>query len=97
VVDVSFHPEARAEYLAALDWYQARSFQAAERFETEVERALDLIKSNPTLFPKCDNDHRYVGVHRYPYNLIYQHQPDQVLVVAVAHSKRSAGYWRGRV
>jgi plasmid stabilization system protein ParE len=96
VVEVFFHPGARAEYLDALAWYQARSPQAADRFEAELERTLDLIKSNPTLFPRYDADHRYVGLRRYPYSLIYQHSPDQILVVAVAHSRRAAGYWQGR-
>jgi hypothetical protein len=40
-MDILFHPEARAEYLDALAWYQARSPQAAERFEAELERTLD--------------------------------------------------------
>ncbi len=77
--------------------YQARSPQAADRFEAEIEKALDLARSNPTLFPKYDDDHRYIGVRSYPYSLIYQYELDRIFVVAVAHSSRSAGYWRGRV
>jgi toxin ParE1/3/4 len=96
VVDVTFHAEALAEYVDALAWYQARSPRAADRFEAEIEKALDLVKSNPTLFPRFDDDHRFVGVRNYPYSLIYQYHPDQIVVVAVAHSSRSAGYWRGR-
>jgi toxin ParE1/3/4 len=97
VIDVLFHPEARAEYLDALAWYRVRSPQAADRFEAEMERALDLVKSNPTLFPKYDEDHRYVGVRRFPYSVVYQVHPDHIYVLAVAHSKRSAGYWQERV
>jgi toxin ParE1/3/4 len=68
----------------------------AERFEAEVDKVLNLLKANPTLFAKYDDDHRYAGVKRYPYSLIYRQQPDQILIVALAHSSRSAGYWRGR-
>jgi plasmid stabilization system protein ParE len=92
VVDVWFHPEARAEYLDALTWYQMRSPQTSAQFEVEVERALDLIKSNPTTFPKYDDEHRYVGLRRYPYSVIYRYQPDEIYVVAIAHSSRAAGY-----
>jgi plasmid stabilization system protein ParE len=96
VADVRFHPEAQAEYEAALMWYQARSVRAAARFEAEMQRTLDLIAVNPDLFPPYDADHRFAVLRRYPYSVVYRVQPTQVLVIAVAHSSRSAGYWRGR-
>jgi hypothetical protein len=52
VAEVWFHPDARVEYLDALAWYEARSPRAAARFEEEVENIINLIGSNPTLFPK---------------------------------------------
>jgi plasmid stabilization system protein ParE len=96
VDDVRFHPEAEAEYLAALAWYRARSPRAAERFEAEVEHALGLIGANPGLFPRCDDEHRFVMLRRFPYSVVYLAQPDRIDVIAVAHSHRSAGYWQGR-
>jgi plasmid stabilization system protein ParE len=91
-----FHPEAQAEYQAALSWYQARSLRAATRFEAEVERVLEVIRSNPDLFPRYDDDHRFAVLRRFPYSVVYQEQTDQIFVVAVAHSSRSAGYWQRR-
>lgn len=96
MADVAFHPEAQAEYGAALAWYQARSPRAAARLESEVERMLGLIQANPQAFPAYDNDHRYAVLRRYPYSVVYQEQPDRVLVIAIAHAGRSAGYWQGR-
>ena len=37
MANVLFHPEAQAEYQASIAWYQARSPQAAVRFEAEVD------------------------------------------------------------
>lgn len=91
-----FHPEAQAEYDAALARYQSRSLQAAARFEAEVERVLSLIGSNPDMFPSYDDEHRFAILRRFPYSLVYHVQPGQVLIVAVAHSSRSPGYWQGR-
>jgi plasmid stabilization system protein ParE len=96
VADVVFHPEAQAEYDAARAWYQARSPQTAARFEAEVERVVGLIGASPEMFPSYDDDHRFAVLRRFPYSLIYQVQPTQVFVVAVAHSSRAAGYWQGR-
>lgn len=96
MANVVFHPEAQAEYDAAHVWYQARSPRAASRFEAEVEHFLGLIENSPELFPNYDDDHRFAVLKRFPYSIVYQVQPGQIYVVAVAHTSRSAGYWQGR-
>jgi toxin ParE1/3/4 len=96
VADILFHPEAQAEYDAAVAWYQARSPRAASRFEAEMERVLGMIGTTPELFPSYDEDHRFAVLKRFPCCAIYQVQPGRVYVDAVAHSSRSEGYWQGR-
>ncbi len=96
MANVLFHPEAQAEYDAALAWYQSRSMSAATRFEDEVERVLGLIAASPEMFPLYDDAHRFAVLRRYPYSVVYQVQSGQVYVVALAHSSRSAGYWQDR-
>jgi plasmid stabilization system protein ParE len=96
VDNIQFHPEAQDEYQVALIWYQARSPQAAARFEAEVERVLGSVAANPGMFPVYDDEHRFAMLRRFPYSVVYRMQPGQVYVVAVAHSRRSPGYWRGR-
>lgn len=96
MANVAFHPEAQAEYEAALAWYQARSPRTAARFEAEVDRVLGLIGANPELYPAYDDEHRFAVLRRYPYSIIFQVQPGQVYVIAVPHSGRAPGYWRGR-
>ena len=94
--DVEFHPEAQTDYLSALSWYQSRSPRTAARFETEMERMLNLIASSPEMFPPYDPEHRFVVLRRFPYSVIYQTLPGKVYVIAVAHSNRLARYWQGR-
>jgi toxin ParE1/3/4 len=96
VANTLFHPEAQAEYDAAIAWYQTRRPQAATRFEAEVERVIRLIESRPEMFPNYDEEHRFAVLRRFPYSVVYQVQKEQVYVVAVAHSSRSPGYWQGR-
>lgn len=96
MANVLFHPEAQAEYDAAVAWYQSRSLRAASRFEGEVERVLNSIEASPEMFPSYDDDHRFAMLRRFPYSVVYQVQSGQVYVIAVAHSSRSAGYWQGR-
>jgi plasmid stabilization system protein ParE len=96
VAEVRFHPEAQAEYQAALAWYHARSQQAADRFEAEVERVLGSVAANPAMFPLYDDEHRFATLRRFPFSVVYQVLPDGVCVIALAHSRRRPGYWQGR-
>jgi plasmid stabilization system protein ParE len=96
MADIHFHPDAQAEYNAALAWYQSRSPRAASRFEAEMERILGLIDASPEMFANYDDEHRFAVLRRFPYSVVYQTQSGQVYVVAVAHSSRSPGYWQGR-
>lgn len=66
MVDVGFHPEAQAEYQDAFAWYQVRSRQAADRFEAEMERALQAVTDRPMMFPVYDGLDRYVTLERFP-------------------------------
>jgi plasmid stabilization system protein ParE len=96
MANVSFLPAADADYQAALTWYRARNTQAAAKFEAAVADGVQRIVDRPELYSFVDNRHRQCLLRRYPYSLIYRVQPMGVLVVAVAHSRRSASYWRGR-
>lgn len=94
--EVRFHPEAEEEYQVALAWYQARSPRSAERFEVETERVLGMIAANSSMFARYDDEHQFVMLRRFPFSVVYRVHPDHVEVVALAHLRRSAGYWRGR-
>jgi toxin ParE1/3/4 len=97
MADISIHPDAEAEYEAALAWYMARSERAAAGFETAFEQALKKIAANPELYPLRDDRHRFCLLRRYPYSLIYRVEVGHIQVVAVAHALRLPGYWSGRI
>ena len=96
MAEVRFHPEADAEYRDALAWYRSRSPESAIRFEAEAERVLTSIAAGPESFARYDDDHRFAMLSRFPNSLVFRVQLGLVLVVAVAHSRRSPSYWRGR-
>jgi plasmid stabilization system protein ParE len=97
VADVTFLPPAEDEYRSALRWYEARSPVAAARFESEVARSVARLAANPQLYALEDDRHRLCPLGRFPYCLAYRVTPaGDVLVVALAHTARRPGYWRGR-
>ena len=62
----------------------------------ETDRVLGLVAANPLLFPLYNGDYRFASLQRFPYSVVYRVRPDRIDVIAVAHSRRSPGYWRGR-
>jgi plasmid stabilization system protein ParE len=96
VANITLLPAAQADYQQALNWYQGRSQRAAAGFEAAVDVALKRIASAPEQWAWCDDRHRFYILRRYPYSIIYRLEGEDVLVVAIAHSSRSASYWQGR-
>lgn len=96
VAEVSFLPGARADYEESLAWYGARSARAAAGFQEAVANGVQRIADHPESYATIDNRHRRCLLKRYPYSLIYRIEESGVLVVAVAHSRRSSRYWRRR-
>jgi toxin ParE1/3/4 len=39
---------------------------------------------------------RFLPVHGFPYRVVFLHEPEVIVVLAVAHSRRRPGYWRDR-
>lgn len=46
-----FHPEARLEFIAEIDWYDHREPPLGERFETAVRSAIDDAIEFPDAWP----------------------------------------------
>jgi plasmid stabilization system protein ParE len=97
VKKLRFHRAARPEYLDAVDWYGARSEEAALGFAELVEACLHEIPELPLAWPAWPmrNDIRVRTLQRYPYSIIY-HLGDEIVILAVAHQKRRPGYWLKR-
>src|SRR5262249_14022897 len=94
---IRFQRLARREYDSAIRWYARRSVQAALGFENEVNRALQLIATNPSGWPAFQGSDRFFRLRRYSYVLYYRIvDPTLGLIMAVAHSSRRPSYWRRR-
>jgi toxin ParE1/3/4 len=97
-----FHPEARAEFVADIDWYDEREADVGSRFEVAVREAVEAAVDSPeswAMWPDWDREPvvRSKAVTGFPYRVVYFVASDQLIVVAVAHAKRRPGYWRERL
>jgi len=97
-----FHPEARAEFVADVIWYDDREVGVGERFEIAVRAAIDAAVDSPeswAVWPGWGREPvvRSKTVSDFPYRVVYFVRDELLIIVAVAHAKRRPGYWGERV
>lgn len=85
---------AIAEYDAAYHWYSEQSQLAATRFREAVQIGLEQITTAPESWPVYDEQHRFHGIAKYPYTLIYHFDEATIFITAIAHHAREPGYWQ---
>jgi plasmid stabilization system protein ParE len=96
-IKVEFHRLALKEYDEARKWYAERSAGAAQKFKEAVDEATVRIARAPESLPRMSGPYRWARVRRFRYILVFRpRRPDEMVVVAVAHTSRRPGYWRRR-
>lgn len=96
-VRVEFHRLAKQEANKARSRYRPIRPELAVSFQQEVDAAAIRIAGNPSGWPVYKGPFHWVKTHRFPYILFYPIVEEMhVLVMAVAHTSRRAGYWNRR-
>ena len=93
---VEFHPLAADEAQAAERWYRERNATASDRFQRDLDRAIERISDRPEAGSPYLSNTRRVLLRRYPFFVVYRVRGENVQIVAVAHARRRPGYWRAR-
>jgi plasmid stabilization system protein ParE len=87
---------AEQEMLDAAAYYALQIRGLGADFLDKMESAIADIAENPERWPIVRSDIRRRLIHRFPYGLLYRVDPNEVVVLAVAHLHRHPAYWVGR-
>jgi toxin ParE1/3/4 len=90
-------PEAREEFLAAVEYYNSASAGLGEEFITDIENAVSRIRSFPRHGSPGASGTRRVVLGRFPFDVVYLENEGEVVVIAIAHQRRSPFYWSDRL
>lgn len=94
---VIFSPEARAEFDEAVQYYDQQRRGLGDELRGEIRGVLPRLQRSPLTFPVERGDIRRLMLTRFPYKLLYSVESDHVYVIALAHRRRSPGYWTNRL
>ena len=90
-------PEAEAEIAEAFDWYESRVVGLGESFLLCLDAALGAIVRTPLQFPRVHSVERCALVRRFPYEIFFVDDAEQIAVLSVFHAKRNPKSWRKRI
>jgi toxin ParE2 len=91
VRSVEFHPEAEAELVSAAQYFESHVEHLGLGLILAVRRAYERILEFPDSGRPFGRRLRRTLVRGFPYGLLYRVEPSRILIVAVAHLRRSAG------
>lgn len=95
---IRFLPAAAAELEADVERYERQREGRGQRFLSAVDTILALVERMPETFPVLRAPRvRAAKVSRFPYRVVYVLDGETIRVLAVAHGRRRAGYWRDRL
>lgn len=95
---VIFTQAARAELVAAQDWYEREVLGLGGRFRQEVDAVVQRMSRNPRQFHLVLKTVRRALLRRFPYSLFFLiEEDDTLLVIACFHASRDPVRWQKRV
>jgi len=79
-----------------VSFYRTQSFDAADNFLSSVQEFLLLLEKTPFIYQIANNVIRRIPMGRFPYNIFYTIDGNNVSVLAVVHQKRSPTIWHDK-
>ena len=88
---------AQRELDEAIAYYEAQIAGLGDAFLLETLRVIDLISHYPDAWHPLGPNVRRCRLTRFPYGVIYAHEPEGIIVLAIMHLHRKPDYWRDRL
>jgi len=90
------HPDAEAELLKAIAYYEEIRTDLGHDFSLEVYSAIQRAVSMPKSWTLIDVNIRRSLVSRFPYGILYSEVNNKIYILAVMNLHRNPDYWKDR-
>ena len=91
------HSEAEQELDQAVTYYEKAKSGLGREFRDEVLRSLAKIAENPMRYSVRKLDVRWANLDRFPYNVNYTVEGEDIVIVAIAGNRQKPFYWLRRL
>jgi plasmid stabilization system protein ParE len=94
---VLFLELAEQELYDSISYYEEQQINLGSRLKNEIYSALIRIQRFPSMFVETKKDIRKCVINKFPFNILYSIEENQIIVIAIAHHHRKPDYWVGRI
>ncbi len=96
---VVYHPESVQELEQAALWIENQRSGWGFRFTNAVIASVDRLREYPEAGALLERHVRKTTVRSFPFQVVYVYREElsEVVILAIAHSRRRPGYWAGRL
>ena len=96
MITVIVRPDAAADIEGAFQWYESQAAGLGGQFLDVISTQLHSLQKHPEQFPVVHRNTRRALLRRFPYQLFYRLDADDLIVVACLHGKRHPRRWETR-
>jgi plasmid stabilization system protein ParE len=95
-VKAKLTPEADLDAQDAIRWYDERDRALGDDFLQKVNDCIAAIQENPQKYPILHRHMRRGLVRRFPYEIIFEIENDEIIIYAIYHCARDPEVWKHR-
>lgn len=92
-----YHPDAEAEVVEAVRFYEGREPGLGDRFLRDFDTAIATILKAPDRWRVIEEDVRRFLMRSFPYGIYYRREGEDLRILVVKHHSRHPDYWRYRL
>jgi toxin ParE1/3/4 len=89
-------PEADYDAQQAIRWYDERDSELGDDFLRRVNDCITSIEKSPQQFPVVHRHMRRALVGRFPYEVLYEIDNEEIIIYAIYHCARDPEIWKRR-
>jgi plasmid stabilization system protein ParE len=89
-------PEAELDLIEAIQWYDERDPEMGDDFLRRVYQRIASLEENPRLYPIIHRQMRRALVRRFPFQILYEIESEEIIIYAIYHSARDPEAWKRR-
>jgi len=93
---LKFKPEVYNDIKVAYDWYESQRMGLGEDFLLTLEESYAKITRSPKIYQLIYKTVRRKLLRRFPYGVFFVLKNDEIIVIAIMHTRRKPKEWNER-
>jgi toxin ParE1/3/4 len=90
-------PEAEAELLQAVKWYEEKIKGLGTNFLLNIEATIESILRIPEAYTPTYKNTRRALVRKFPFGVHYIVEKEDIVILAIFHARRNPKEWKKRI